>query len=129
MNSIGKTGQFLMIGGVVGILMPFFVSVCLFGTTLQTFVSPPPPTAGYWSGAPTPVPTPPPGPIRTWTGNALSAAGGLFFILWSVLGALAGEALALRRWGNELNPGRYALLGAATGSVVFIGITLCGFLK
>jgi hypothetical protein len=129
MKRFGQAGQFILIGAVVGIIMPFFFSLCVFGTTLQTFVSGAGPTPGYWSGAPTAVPTRPPGPIRTWTGNAFSAAGGVVFILWSLLGALAGEAAALRRWRGSLTPTRDALLGAVAGSLVFIAITLCGFLK
>ncbi len=124
-----QLGQFLIIGAAIGIVMPFFFALCLFGSTLQQFVAAPQPTAGFWSGAPTAVPAPPPGPIRTWTGNAFSAGGGVVFVAWSVLGALAGQALALRRWGKELNPLPYALLGALLGSLVFIGITLCGLLK
>ncbi len=129
MKNIGQIRQYLLVAAAVGIIMPFFFALCLFGTTLQNFVAAPQPTAGYWSGAPTAAPTRPPGPIRTFTGNAFSAAGGTFFVLWSVLGALAGTALALRRWGEELNPLPYALLGALAGSLVFIGVTLLGLLK
>ncbi len=129
MRKIWNLRQHLLIGVAVGIVMPFFFALCLFGTSLQKFVAAPEPTAGYWSGAPTPVPTRPPGPIRTWTGDAFSAGGGVVFIAWSVLGALAGAALALRRWGEELNPLPYALLGALVGSVGFIVVSLFGLLK
>ena len=129
MKNIGQIRQFILIGAAIGIFMPFFISVCLFGTTLQTFVAGAQPTPGYWSGAPTAAPTRAPSQVQVWTGNTFSAAGGAFLVVWSVLGAFAGEALALRRWREELNRIPYALLGALAGSVVFIGITLCGFLK
>ena len=129
MKKLRQYGQFLLTGAAVGIMMPFVISMCLFGTTLQNFVAAPSPTQGYWSGAPTAAPTRPPGPIRTWTGNAFSTAGGAVFVLWSVLGALGGEALALRRWREDLNVAPKAWIGALAGSVVFIGISLCGFLK
>ncbi len=129
MRTIWNLRQHLLIGAVIGIIMPFFFALCLFGTTVQEFVAAPQPTAGYWSGAPTPVPAPPPGPIRTWTGNAFAAGGGVLFVMWSVLGALAGAALALRRWGQELNPFPYALLGGLAGSLLFIGVALFGLLK
>ena len=129
MKNLAQLRHFLIVGAAVGIIMPFFISICLFGTTLQSFVAAPQPTAGFWSGAPTAVPAPPPGPIRTWTGNAFSAAGGVVFILWSVIGAFAGEALALRHWRDSLTPTRDALLGSAAGSIVFIFISIAAFLK
>ncbi len=129
MKNIGQIRQFILIGAAIGIVMPFFISVCLFGTTLQTFVAGAAPTPGYWSGAPTAAPTRAPSPVQVATGNAFSAAGGALFVLWSVLGAFAGQAIALRRSRDEINPTRNALLGAAAGSVVFIAVTLCGFLK
>ncbi len=129
MKTIGRFGRFAIIAAVIGIAAPFLISVCLFGSTLQSFVSGAQPTPGYWSGAPTAVPTPVPGPVQAWTRSAFSASGGALFIVWSVLGALGGEALALYRARDELNPVPHALLGALAGSLVFIGISLCGFLK
>jgi hypothetical protein len=122
-------GQFVLIGAAVGIVVPFFVSVCLFGTTLQTFVAGAQPTPGYWSGAPTAVPTRPPGPVQAATGKAFSAAGGALFIVWSMLGAFAGQAIGRRLSRDDINPLPKILLGAFAGSVVFIAFTLCGFLK
>ena len=123
---IGPITQFLMIGGVVGAFLPFFVSLCIFGTTLQTFVAAPPPTAGYWSGGPTTVPTRVPIRAEVLTGTARSAGSGAVFVLWSRLGAFAGEAVAIRRGGKEGNATRKAWLGAIVGSAIFIGLGLCG---
>jgi hypothetical protein len=118
--------QFLIIGIVVGTFLPFFLSICLFGQTLQAFVAAPPPAGGFWSGAPTPMPTPVPSAVQVVTGTALSSAGGLGFVLWSVLGAFAGEALMVRRWGKDLGLTRMALFGAVVGSALFIVISLFG---
>ena len=126
---IGPLRQFLLIGFAVGVIAPFFMSVCLFGTTLQTFVQGAGPTPGYWSGAPTAAPAPPPSPVQVWTGNAFSAAGGALFVLWSVLGAFAGQTFAAWKWRDEWHATRRAWLAAAAGSFVFMGVTLCGFLK
>jgi hypothetical protein len=123
---IGAIPQFLIIGGVVGTLLPYLLSLCLFGTTLQTFVAAPPPKTTLWSGAPTPVPTPVPSRVQVWTGAALSSKGGIGFMLWSVLGALAGEAVAVRRSGKDGGAPSKAWLGAAAGSVIFVGVALCG---
>ena len=125
----GPRTQFLFIGAVVGIVAPFFLSLCLFGTTLQTFVAGAQPTPGYWSGAPTAAPTHPPSQVQVWTSAAFSSAGGAIFVLWSVLGAYAGEGLAVWRWRKEWDATRRAWLAAAVGSFIFMGITLCGFLK
>jgi hypothetical protein len=122
--------QFLLIGLLVGVITPFFISLCLFGTTLQTFVAAPQPTTGYyWSGAPTPVPTRVPSPVRVWTGTAFSSAGGAVFLLWSILGACIGEAAALRWLRVDWDKVRKAGVGAIAGSLIFIGITLCGLLR
>lgn len=118
--------RFLLIACVVGMLLPFFVSICLFGQTLQSFVAPPKHEQVFWSGAPTPVPTPVPGPVQAWTGTALSLQGGVIFVLWSILGACAGEATALRLPGKARAARRKAWLGAIAGSIVFIGISLFG---
>jgi hypothetical protein len=125
---LGPIAQFLLIGVVVGVLLPFILSVCLFSSTLQTFIASPLPTPGYWSGAPTPVPTPPPSHVQIVGGSVLRAAGGLVFVLGSILAACAGEAIAVRR-SKEWNATRNAWLGAMAGSVIFIGIALCGFLR
>jgi hypothetical protein len=122
----GRIAQFIITGGVVGTLLPFFVSLCLFGTTLQTFVSPPQHTTAFWSGAPTPEPTPIPGPVQAWTSRTLSSGGGIVYLLWNVLGAYAGEAVALRRLGQQLGATRRAWLGAVAGCVIFMGIALLG---
>jgi hypothetical protein len=126
---IGPITQFLIKGLVVGTLLPIIVSICLFGTTLQGFVAGPQPTPGFWSGAATPVPTQVPSRVQVWTSTTFSSAGGAVFLLWSVLGAYAGEALAVRRWGKEWNATRNAWLSAIAGSVIFVGIALCGFLR
>ena len=118
--------QFLVIGVGVGTFLPFFVAICLFGATLQTFVVAPEHTTPFWSGAPTPEPTPVPTPLRAWTNRTLSSGGGAFYILWSVLGAFAGEAIALRRWGRSTRATRMALLGAISGCVIFMGVGFCG---
>jgi hypothetical protein len=126
---IGPIAQFILIGVVIGTCLPFVLSLCLFGTTLQSFVAGQPTASGTWSGAPTPEPTRVPGKVQAWTGTAFSSAGGLVYLLWSMLGAFAGEALAVRRWGKQWDGTRMAWLGAVAGSAVFIGVTLCGFLK
>ena len=125
----GPRTQFLFIGAVVGIIAPFFLSLCVLGTTLQTFVAGAQPTPGYWSGAPTAAHTRPPSQVQVWTSAAFSSAGGAIFVLWSVLGAYAGEGLAVWRWRKEWDATRRAWLGATVGSFIFMGITLCGFLK
>ncbi len=126
---IRSIAQFVLIAGVVGLLVPYFVSLCLFGTTLQTFVAGAQPTPGYWSGAATAAPTRAPSAVQVWTGAALGSGGGGVFVLWSVIGALAGESIAVWRWSREWDATRKAWLGALAGSVIFIGITLCGFLR
>ncbi len=117
---------FLMIGAVVGILVPFFISLCLFGTTFQSFMAGPQPTPGYWSGAPTAVPTAPPSQVQVWTNAGLTSGGGGVFVLWSMLGAFAGEAVALRRRDRAWHATRNAWLAAIAGSVIFIALTICG---
>jgi hypothetical protein len=118
--------QYLIIGAAIGTFLPFVLSICLFGETLQAFVAAPPPPRVFWSGAPTPVPTPVPSQVQVVTGTALSSAGGLGFVLWSVLGACVGEALAIRLWGKYPGGARIALFGAVVGSIIFIGISLFG---
>jgi hypothetical protein len=120
--------RFVIIGLAIGIILPVFLTLCLFGTTVGKFVANPEPTQGYWSGAATPAPTPVPGPVQVWTRNTISAANGAVFLLWSVLGAFGGEALAVRR-GREWDATRNAVLGAAAGSLVFVVIAVCGFLR
>jgi hypothetical protein len=111
---------FLMIGAAVGILVPFFLSLCLFGTTFQSFMP------GYWSGAPTAAPTAPPSRVQVMTNAALTSSGGVLFVLGSVLGAYAGEAVAFRRRDKVWHATRNAWLGAIAGSVIFIALTICG---
>jgi hypothetical protein len=123
---LARVFPFLVIGVGVGTLLPFFVSICLFGTTLQTFIVAPQHTTPFWSGAPTPEPTPIPSPLRAWTGRTFSSGGGAVYILWSVLGALAGEAIALRRWSRARHATRMAWLGAITGCIIFMGVGFCG---
>ncbi len=118
--------QFFIIAGVVGIVLPFILTLCLFGTTLQTFVAGQAPTPGFWSGAPTAAPTRIPSPVQEWSRTAFSSADGAVFLLWSVLGACAGEAVALRVRRDPWIATRTAWLGAVAGSVIFLGITLCG---
>ncbi len=125
---IGQIRQFLIIGLAVGAIAPFFLSVCLFGTTLQTFVAGAP-TAGFWSGAATAQPTRVPSPVQAWSRTTFSEAGGAFFVVWSVLGAFAGQAFAAWRWRDEWHSTRRALFAAVVGSFLFMGFTLCGFLK
>ncbi len=129
MDKLKSISQFLLIAVVAGIVIPYFFSLCLFGTTLQTFIQGAQPTPGYWSGAPTGVPTQVPSAVQVWTGSALSSSNGAFFVLWSFLGAVVGEGLAVWRWRREWDATRRAWLGAIAGSFVFIGITLCGFLR
>ena len=126
---IRPIAQFLLIAAVVGFLVPYFVSLCLFGTTLQSFVAGAQPTPGYWSGAATAAPTRAPSPVQVWTGAALGFGGGAVFVLWSVIGAVIGEGIAAWRWGKEWDATRRAWLGALAGSIIFIAITLCGFLR
>ena len=123
---LGPIAQFLLKGFTVGVLAPYFLSLCLFGTTLQTFVAGAQPTAGYWSGAPTPQPTSVPSPVQVWAGNAFSSSGGGLFVLWSLVGAFTGEGFAVRRWGKEWDATRRAWLGALAGSFLFMAIALCG---
>lgn len=125
---IGPLIRFLLTGLVVGTLAPFALSLCLFGTTLQTFVTGGPPAAGFWSSAPTPTPTPIPSQIQAWSRQTVGSSGGAFLVLWSVLGAWIGQGLALRLQGQDPRTGRWALTGAAAGSAMFIGIALLGFL-
>jgi hypothetical protein len=122
----GPIGQFLIKGFAVGVLAPYLLSLCLFGTTLQTFVAGAQPTPGYWSGAATPVPTAVPSAVQVWSGNAFSAAGGALFVVWSSVGAFAGEGFAVRRWGKEWDATRRAWLGALAGSFLFMAMALCG---
>ncbi len=125
---IGPVGQFLIIGAAVGILAPFILSLCLFGAPLQMFLAAPQPTPGYWSGAPTAAPTPIPSAVKVWTNSALTSTGGAVFVLWSVVGAFVGEAVAVRRWGKDWDATRKAWLGAVVGSILFNGIAVCGLL-
>jgi MFS family permease len=123
---IGPITQFILIGVVVGTFLPFFVALCLFGTTLQSFVVAPAPTGGFYSGSATPVPTRVPSKAEVWTGTVLSSGGGVGFVLWSLLGAFAGEAVAVWRWGKEWGGTRRAWLGAVAGCVIFVGLGMCG---
>jgi hypothetical protein len=123
---LGSIATFLMIGVVIGILVPFFLSLCLFGTTFQTFMAGPQPTPGYWSGAPTAAPTAPPSQVQVWTNAALTSGGGVVFVLWSTLGAFVGEGIAYRRRDRQWHRTRNAWLGAISGSVMFIALTICG---
>jgi hypothetical protein len=120
--------KYLIIGAVVGTLVPYSLSFCLFGTQLQTFLAHPQPETGFWSGAPTPMPTAVPSPIQVWTTTTLTSSGGAFFVLWSVLGAFAGEAIAARR-GDVWNATRQAWLGAIAGSIILNGLALCAVLR
>lgn len=126
---IGPINRFLLIGAVVGAILPFVLSMCLFGTSLQSFLASPQPTPGFWSGAATPMPTPVPSRVQVWTNTTFTSAGGTVFVVWSVLGAFAGEALAVRRAIEPWDKTRNAWLGAIAGSVVFIGIAVCGFIR
>ncbi len=114
----------MLIGGAVGVLVPFLMSLCLFGSTFQTFLAGPQPTPGYWSGAPTGSPTPVPNPVQVATNTALTSANGVGFLLWSMLGAFAGEGIAVRRFGRDFHATRNAWLGAAAGSILLVLITL-----
>ena len=125
---LAPLGRFILVGSAVGILLPFIISLCLFSSTLQSFIAPAAPTAGYWSGAVTPQPTAIPSPVQVAGGSALRFGGGLAYVLWSVVGAFAGEAVALGR-SKEWNRPRNAWFGAAIGSLLFIGIAVCGFLR
>ena len=126
---IGPVTQFLIIGAVVGIIAPFIISICLFGTTLQSMVAGAVPTPGFLSGAATPMPTQVPNPVQVWTNDTFSAGGGAVFVLWSMLGAFAGEAIAVARWRNEMDATRRAWLAALAGSIIFMVIALCGFMR
>ncbi|HTP00706.1 MAG TPA: hypothetical protein VMJ64_04975 [Anaerolineales bacterium] len=123
---IRAVAQFILIGTAVGVLTPFFLSLCLFGTTFQTFMAGPQPTPGYWSGAPTAAPTAAPNSVQVWTNTTLTSSGGVGFVLWSMLGAFLGEAVAVRRSAQDLHPTRNLWLGALAGSGIVIAITLCG---
>ena len=82
-----KTGsilKFILIAAFIGALIPMSFSICFTGTTLQAFVLAPPPPGGFWSGAPTPVPTPIPSEAQVVTAKVLSSGGGSIFILWSM---------------------------------------------
>ncbi len=96
-----RIAQFVLIGLGVGIVAPFFLSLCLFGSTLQVFMVGAP-TPGFWSGAPTPGPTPVPSQVQQVSSAALNWGGGAVFVLWSILGALAGEAVGAA--GREAIP-------------------------
>ncbi len=125
---LGPVAQFLAIGVLVGSIAPFFLSLCLFGTTLQVFMAAEP-TPGYWSGAATPMPTAVPGQLQVWTSAALAHGQGAAFVVWGILGALAGEAVG-DRWpgGHPWQRGRRAWLGAIAGSLLFSMVALFIFL-
>lgn len=120
--------QYLVVGIAVGALLPFAVSVCVFSTTYQGLLSPAP-TQGFWSGAATPAPTAIPNPVVVQTGSALRSGGGWLFLVGSIVAALVGEALALRGFRLIWENMRAGMLAAVAGSVVFIAVALCGFLK
>ncbi len=129
MKLIKSIAEYLLIAVVAGVLVPYFFALCLFGTTLQTFIQGVQPTPGYWSGAPTGAPTAVPSAVQVWTEGTLSSANGAFLVVWSFAGALVGEGFARWRWGNDWHAGRKIWLGALVGSFLFIGITLFGFLR
>src|SRR5512142_329189 len=106
----GPIAQFILIGIGVGMVAPFFLSLCLFGSTLPVFLSAQP-TPGFWSGAPTPSPTPIPSRAQVVANAALHRGGPVSFVLVSVLGALAGEALGARLPGHAWHRTRRAILG------------------
>ncbi len=116
---MGPVAQFLLIGFAVGVIAPFFLSLCLFGTTLQMFMQAPAPTPGYWSGAATAAPTAVPARAQVVTSAALSHAGGAVFVLWSLVGAFAGEAVGNRWPGNPWSKTTRAWIGAIALCVVF----------
>ncbi len=123
-----RIAQFILIGLGAGIVAPFFLSLCLFGTTLQVFMVGAP-TAGFWSGAPTAGPTPVPGRVQAVSSAALSRGGGAVFALWSVVGALVGEAVG-GRWpgGHPWSRTRREIIGAILGAVIFSAIAIFIFL-
>ncbi len=126
---MGPVAQFLLIGFAVGVIAPFFLSLCLFGTTLQMFMQAPAPTPGFWSGAPTAGPTPVPSQVQKVGSAALGRQGGAVFVLWSILGALAGEAVG-SRWpgGDPMHQTRREVIGAVLGAVIFSLVALFLFL-
>ena len=89
----GPIAQFVAIGVMIGIVAPCVLSLCLFGLTLQVVMAAEP-TSGYWSGAPTPGPTPVPSRAQAWTSDPLKNAGRGVLVLWSILGGLAGISTA-----------------------------------
>jgi hypothetical protein len=121
---LGAVAQFLLIGTVAGVLTPFLLSLCLFGSTFQSFLAGPQPTPGYWSGAPTAAPTAAPSQLQVVSNTALTSAGGVVFVLWSMIGAFAGEAVAVWRYRNDWHATRITWAGAFTGSILLIMITL-----
>ncbi len=119
--------QFLGIGAIVGLIVPFFLSLCMFGSTLPVFIAAEP-TPGYWSGAPTPVATAAPSQVQAWTSAALHRGGAAGSVLFSVLGALAGEAAGARLPGHPWHRTRRAWLGAIAGSIALSIAALLSFL-
>ncbi len=124
---LGPIAQFILIGAAVGIVAPFFLSLCLFGTTLQVFMVGEP-TPGFWSGAPTPQATAVPGHVQVAASKALGRGGGSVFVLWSLVGAYAGEAIGNRWTGHPWHKTRRAWLGAALLCVIFNVVAMWIFL-
>ena len=125
---LGRVAQFVLIGCGAGLVAPFFLSLCLFGSTLQVFMAGAP-TPGYWSGAPTAAATPVPGQVQQVGSAALSRGGGAGFVLWSIIGALAGEALG-SRWpgGHPWHQARREIMGAILGALLFSVIAIFIFM-
>ncbi len=127
MTKLGRAAQFVLIGCGVGLVAPFFLSLCLFGSTLQVFMAGEP-TPGFWSGAATAAPTAVPGPVQAMTSAALHHGGGSVFVLWSILGALAGEVVG-GKWpgGHPWHRTRREIVGAIFGGLLFTVVALLMF--
>jgi hypothetical protein len=124
MKRLAPIGQPALVGIAVGMLLPFIISICLFSSTLQTFLASPQPTPS-WSGAPTPLPQPTPSPVQVAGGKALRFGGGAVFLLGSTVAAIIGAWLARRRSAR----GVVSWLGAAAGALGFMAVALWQFLK